>query len=154
MSYDSLTKFEQPLLVELRPSRLVGAVAAAAHLAAAAGCCALPVAPGWRVLLVALLATHFHYFLRRQIGATAPGAICALGWDRLRGWRLRDARGDWRAARLILPVLVTAQLVIVRFGAGGRWPHSTVIVADRLDPDTFRRLRVRLLQTAAGPSTG
>lgn len=153
MSYNSLTRFEQPLQVELRPSRLVGAVAAAAHLVAAMGCWTLPLALWWRLSLVALLAAHFRYFVRRQITATVPGAIRALGWDRLRGWRLRDARGNWRAARPVMPMLVTAQLVIVRFRAGGRRLHSAVIVADQLEPDTFRRLRARLLQTAAAPST-
>jgi hypothetical protein len=148
MSYNSLTKFDQPLRVELRFSRLLAGSAAALHVLAAASCLLVPLHPGWRLLIIALLGVHFVRFLRRQVTATAAKAIAVIAWDQQRGWRLRSAPGDWRPARLVVPVVVTAQLVVVRFRVPDRGIHSAMVVADRLGSDEFRRLRVRLLQSA------
>ena len=148
MSYDSLTRFDQPLRVELRFSRWLAGAAAALHALAAVSCLLVPLHRGWQLLIIALLGGHFVRFVRRQVTATVARAIAVITWDRQRGWRLRGTPGDWRSARLVLPVFVTAQLVVVRFRVPGRGVHSAMIVADRLGTDEFRRLRVRLLQSA------
>ncbi len=148
MSYDSLTRFDQPLRVELRFSWLLTATAATLHILAVTSCLLAPLHRGWQLLLIALLGGHFVRFLRRQVTAKLGKAIGAIAWDRQRGWRLRRPSGEWCQARLLLPVFVTLHLVIVRFRVAGVGVHSAVIVADRIGPDEFRRLRVRLLQSA------
>jgi hypothetical protein len=114
----------------------------------ALSCLVAALHPFLRMLLLALVGAHLVYFLRRQVTATAAGAISAISWDRQRGWRVRALPGGWQAARLLMPVFVSAQLVVVRFRASNRRAGSAVIVGDRLGADDFRRLRVRLLQAA------
>ena len=147
MSYDSLTRFDQPLRIELRFSWLLTAIAATLHALAATSCLLASLHHGWQLLIIALLSGHFVRFMRRQVTAKVGNAIGAIDWDRQRGWRLRRASGEWGRARLALPVFVTLHLVIVRFRVAGVGTHSAVIVADRIHPDEFRRLRVRLLQS-------
>jgi hypothetical protein len=147
MSYDSLTRFDQPLRVELRSSRLLTAAAAAVHALAAFSCLLTPLHPAAQLLLIALLLGHFVWFLRRQVNATIGRAIAVIAWDKRRGWQLRAPSGHWWPASLVLPVFVTARLVIVRLRVPGIGTHSAVIVPDRLGVDAFRRLRVRLLQS-------
>jgi len=144
-----LTRFGQPLRVELRASRLLAGGGGLLHALAAIACllARLPLPVG--VLLTALTATHYGYFLRRQASARAGWAVGALAWDERRGWTVRCVRGGWQTARLRIPVFVTASLVIVRFRLGSGRTCSAMVVADRLPADAFRRLRVRLLQSLA-----
>lgn len=165
MFCDSLTKFDQPLRLELGFSRWLAATAAVLHGLALLGCLLTPLAAGWRLLLGVLVCVHGLWFLRRQLTATAGRAISGIAWDRFGGWRVRGVTGDWRPARLALPVFVSARLAVVRFRVAGHGTHSALIVPDRIvsdrivsdrivtgrvDADAFRRLRVRLLQAAQG----
>jgi hypothetical protein len=143
-----LTRFDQPLRIEFRFSWLLTTTAAILHGLAATACLLAPLDRGWQLLITALLGGHFVRFLRRQVTAKTGRAIGAIAWDRQRGWRLRGPSGDWYRARLVLPVFVTVQLVVVRFRVAGVGTHSAVIVPDRIGADEFRRLRVRLLQSA------
>jgi hypothetical protein len=149
MSYNSLTRFGQPLRIELHASRLLAAGGGLLHALAAAACLLAQLPLPVSVLLMALTATHYGYFLRRQAGAHAGRAVGALAWDDRRGWRVCCASDGWQAARLRIPVFVTASLVIVRFRLGSGRTCSVIVVADRLPADAFRRLRVRLLQSLA-----
>jgi hypothetical protein len=148
MSYDSLTRFDQPLRIELRFSRLLAGTAVALHGLAVLSCLLVPLHRSWQLLIIALIGGHCVRFFRRQVTATAGKAIGFIAWDRRRGWRLRAASGAWWPARLLLPVFVTLPLVVVRFRVADSGTHSAVIVPDRLEADEFRRLRVRLLQSA------
>ena len=148
MSYSSLTRFDQPLRIELGPSRLLIGAAAAVHALALAACLIASLHPLVRILLIALTGVHLVYFLRRQATATAGGAISGISWDVQRGWRVCAVPGGWQAAQPLSPVFITARLVVVRFRGSLDKRCSAMIVADRLQHDEFRRLRVRLLQWA------
>jgi len=115
---------------------------------AVAACLVAVPDPLVRLALIVLAGGHLVYFLRRQVLATAAGAISAISWDLQRGWRVCSVPGGWQAAQPLSPVFVTPKLVVVRFRAALDRRCSAVIVADRLRPDEFRRLRVRLLQSA------
>jgi hypothetical protein len=56
--------------------------------------------------------------------------------------------GVWHRARPGWPAFVSARLVAVRFRTGRFAGRPVIVVADRIDPQAFRRLRVRLLQCA------
>lgn len=150
MSDASSTAFARPLRIELRASRRLALLGGVAH-AAAVGACLLAHLPLPLCLLGALLVTlHWRRFLLRQCSGGASLALAALRWDAARGWRIRPGGGDWQPARLHLPVFVSAPLAVVRFRLRSGRRCAAVVVADRLPQDDFRRLRVRLLQTAAG----
>ena len=150
MSHNSLTRFDQPLQVEPETSRLLLTVAATLYgLAAVAWWCTptpLPV----RLAVSIVLILHFIYLYRVHISVTPASAVQTLDWNPLRGWRLCGGDGQWFDAQLLLPVFVTHRLVAVRFRVGRFDTRSLVVVGDRLSGDDFRRLRVRLLQSAHG----
>lgn len=148
MSCDSLTRFDHPLHLELGRSARLRVAAACVHALAAAGCLLSAVHPALSVLLVVLTGLHLVRFLRCHVDGTDRDAVTGIAWDRERGWRVRGGRVHWRDARLSLPVFVTAHVVVVRFRGPGLKRYSAVIVGERLEPDDFRRLRVRLLQSA------
>jgi hypothetical protein len=146
MSRISSKKFDRPLRVELRASGHLLLVSLGLYLAAALACWWAPASAA----LLAVLVVHFAYLYCSHIQPCLPSAICALSWDPVRGWRIRQVRGDWLDAEPVLPVFVTRRLVAARFRTG-RWRYCTLlVVAQRCAADDFRRLRVRLIQSSHG----
>jgi hypothetical protein len=152
MSNNSLTKFDRPLQVELKPSPQLAVFSGLIHLLAAISVAFTPQLPVLRLLLPVLVLAHFGYFIRHQVTARSRLAVKAIAWDRQRGWRVANAAGDWRPVRPGFPVFVSFRLVVVRFRVSAFRSRSAVIVADRLSDHEFRRLRVRLLQSACDPA--
>jgi hypothetical protein len=149
MSQDSLTKFDQPLRAELRPSKVLLSAFGLAYLSVALVWLWVPLSWPGRLTVLVLLAGHFVLLYGLHIKPSRRRAVCALSWDSARGWRLRCRGGQWCPARLLLPAFVSYRLVAVRFRVGRFSCRRVVVVADRLSEDDFRRLRVRLLQSAA-----
>jgi hypothetical protein len=147
MSDNSLTKFGQPLRIEFGPSRRLAQAAAVIHVLAAVACLPATLPLLLRLLLAVASAAHFVWFLRRQASAKTGAAIRAIAWDSARGWRVRCPGADWQTARLLVPVFVSASLVVMRFRPAAGRTCSAIVVADRLPADDFRRLRLRLLQS-------
>jgi len=148
MSHNSLTKFDQPLLAELQPSRLLLLALGVVYALAALVWLWVPVSWPGRLALFCLLGGHFVFLYRLHVKPLLRGAVQALRWDAVQGWRLRCHDGEWCPAQLLTPALVSYRLVAVRFRVGRFRTRTVVIVADRLNENDFRRLRVRLLQSA------
>ena len=149
MSHNSSTIFDQPLLAELAPSRTLLFVLGAVYALVVVVWCQVPLDWTGRGLLFALLGAHFLLLYRLHVKPLHHRAVQALSWDRPRGWRLRGPGGEWLSAQLLTPVFVSYRLVAVRFRVSRFRTHTVVVVADRLEADVFRRLRVRLLECAA-----
>lgn len=146
MSHNLSRKFDRPLRVELGASGLLLSWALALYLGAALLCLWAPL-PG--VLLLALGA-HFAYLYCLHVRRCLPFAVRAVSWDAARGWRLRQARGDWLAVTPLVPLFVSYRLVAVRFRCGRCSRRSLLVAAHSCPADDFRRLRVRLIQSAHG----
>ena len=149
MSHKSLTKFDQPLLAELRPSRLLLFAYGLVYSLAALAWLWVPLSWWGHMLLIGLLGGHFVFLYRLHVQPLLRCAVQALSWDAVRGWRLRSGKGEWCPAQLLTPAFVSHRLVAVRFRVGRFSRRSVVVVADRLEENEFRRLRVRLLQSSA-----
>jgi hypothetical protein len=150
MSPTLYNAFDRALRVELGPSRLLGTVWLLLNGIAAGGL--LYVSPDWRwrlglltlVSLYALLGYLLH------VSLALPWSVRALAWDPQRGWKVRFRSGSWLNAELCTPVLVSEHLTAMRLRLP-RWRYVRVlVVADRTASADFRRLRVRLLQSARG----
>lgn len=145
--------FDRPLHLELQPSRILLVGAGALYLLAA--CFWLQVSlPGRYVaVLYAGQLAHFLYLYFLHIANRLPAAVSTLGWDRKRGWWLQYVNGRRSEVSLCLPAFVSRCLVAVCFRTGRlRW-RSVIVVADRLDVEAFRRLRLRLIQSSHGENT-
>ncbi len=143
-----LTKFDQPLQVELQPSPLMLRLSLLAHLSGVLLWSLLSVAIGFKLLVLLCIAGHALYFYRLQITAVGASSISAIAWDMRRGWRVHNPVIGWQPALMLTPVFVHSRLVAARFRVGRFRSCSAVILHDRLPDEAFRRLRVRLLQSA------
>jgi hypothetical protein len=148
MSHNSLTKFDQPLLAELQPSRILLLALVSVYALTALVWLWVPLSWPARLALLSALGGHFVFLYRLHVKPLLRRAVQALRWDAVRGWRLRCHGGEWCPAQLLTPALVSYRLVAVRFRVGRFSTRSVVVVADRLDENDFRRLRVRLLHAA------
>jgi hypothetical protein len=82
---------------------------------------------------------------RTHVSLTHPAAIHHLRWGDGNDWQLTRQDGTTVDTSLQPRVFIHPRLVILRFRQSWRYSFSVVLTADRLDPELFRRLRVRLL---------
>ena len=149
MSLNLWNKFDRPLHLELTRSPLLLKVLVFLHLAGISAWVSVQLSPALRFTAVAVLLLQFWHLHRVHVSPTARQAVRAVYWASEAGWRVRTASG-WRRATLCHPYYVTAQLVAVRFRISRIRRVTVIVVNDRTDADSFRRLRVRLLQCAHG----
>ncbi len=153
MSPKLSNRFDQPLHIELRASRVLPAVTAILYLLSAYLWLQVPLPHEYLAALYAGLLGHFVWLVCLQFAGWTPASINRLGWDRRRGWWLRRVDGRMLEASLCMPVFVSRHLVAVRFRTGRRRSRSVLVVSDRLDSEAFRRLRVRLIQSSRSNDT-
>ena len=150
MSRKLLRKFDQPLRVEFRPSRIFLSLLVSLYSLAVMAWWCVPLSGLPRLLLTVLLTGHFFHLYRLHIAVTSAASVQALSWERMHGWQVRGPDAKWLPAELLLPVFVSHRLAAVRFRTGRFKTRSIVLFADRFPANDFRRLRVRLLQSAYG----
>ena len=153
MSHNLLTKFEQPLQIELQPSRQLARLSLLVHLLGALLWLLVSLPTGYKLLVLLFIAGHAWHFYRLQSVAIRKSSVSGISWDGRRGWRIYNPAKGWQSAALHTPVFVHSRLVAARFRVAKFRSCSAVIVSDRLASEEFRRLRVRLLQSARAKKT-
>lgn len=138
------------MIINLHPSRQLAVVMGLAH-AAAAGACLLSELPMFVCgVLVAGAAASFLHAVRGRVLLRAADSIIALQVEE--GGRLwvRTAGEGWCAATLHDSTFVHPWLTVLSVQTHARYfPRHAVIVADGVDAEDFRRLRVWLRWRAA-----
>jgi toxin CptA len=147
----SSTASDAALRLDLRPSRGLALFLAATHSGAAL-CLLVASVPPW-ASACGLLALSLSLVreLRRHVLRRHPRAVVRLLAGTEGEWTLGLADGTTVAAERLPGTVVHPWLVVLHLRSNGprrRW--SVPIAADALDPDSHRRLRVRLnLETLA-----
>jgi hypothetical protein len=150
MSQISLTKFDQPLQIELEPSRQLARLSLVVHMLGGLAWLLVTFPVIYKLAALIFISGHARYFHQLQIAANSASSVSGIAWDKKRGWRVYNPAKGWQTAVLQMPVCVTPRLVAARFRVSRFRCCSAVIVGDRLAGDKFRRLRVRLLQSTRG----
>jgi len=135
----------------LRPSRRLVVVLILIHAGALVLALMLPLP--WPVMLVLWLATLTSLGWSLGVALLKQGAIVELIEEVAEEWALRDSAGNVVVTRLLPGCYLHPQLVVLNFARNGeRWRRRRVVIlADMLDADSFRRLRVRLLAAPRTP---
>ena len=139
--------------VVLRPSRGVAIAVAAAHAAGAIGAVVglPPLAAALAAAGVALSAAHQLRVVLHRAGA----AIVAVEFAVDGRCAVAGPDGEWRDARVVAAAVPASWLAVFGARDSTRATRAAVVVADSVDPDAFRRLRVWLrwgLPPAARPA--
>ena len=138
-------------MIPVKPSVQLALALSAAHVVAVAlvWLAGIPV-PGKAVATLAAGASLV-YFMARYATLHDPRAVVALECRDTGEIGLRYRRGDWAECALLGSTFVSAALTIVRVRPQGGWrARQIVLVADNVDPEAFRRLRVWLRWKATG----
>ena len=133
------------LRVILKPSRLLAAALVAAHTAAAATLIPLAL-PVWaKASIVLLIATSLAHGLWRHAWLRGDASVIAI--ELMEDDRAAFETGDGvrHEAGVLGTTYVTSKLCVVNLRvAGCLFARHAVVVADNLDAESFRQLRVRL----------
>ena len=138
-------KYATPLRLEPRSSRYLGRFLAAVHIIALGILPFSQLPPAAIAAIVPLVILSYLHHHRLQVRRRAGQAVTALHWDSGNHWRLTLQAGCTIAAALLPGVFIQPWLVILRFKTEYGRTACVVLLSDMLDPDDFRRLRVRLL---------
>jgi hypothetical protein len=155
MSHTLSGKYATPLSLEPRRSRQLGVLVAVVHGGALL---VLPFTGLPQPVMAAIalgVAGSFLRAWRTQVSLTGPAAIRRLRWGEGNDWELTRQDGTTLHTSLQPRVFIHPRLVILRFRKSPWRTDSVVLTSDRLDPDLFRKLRVRLLigiRQLAGPA--
>lgn len=131
--------------LQLRPSRTLGLLLAAAHILSLLLIWVMPILLALQLVFSLLLAASFVFHLRRDVRLAAPNSIIRLRFspDCHCTYQTRDE--TWHEAILLGSSLVTPWLSVLNLKPDGRWlSRHAVIFPDSADPEGRRKLRVLL----------
>ncbi len=139
--------YTSPLVLEPRRSRYLLLYLLLFH-ALALIVLVLPIDLSW--LLRLAIATAVMISLVRQLCHRPPRCLV---WESDGDWQLLVNGGKTVTGQLRPDSYASTWLVILRFRLEQSGHTTVVILPDMLDPQTFRRLRVRLFQTRLAETT-
>ena len=131
--------YATPLTLYPEPSRRLRAMLLLVH-AGAALWPFLVLPPLTAVALLCMVFASLHHAWSRHLGSHR---ITQAVWGADGEWALETADGANRSMRLAPLGYVSAYAVVLRLH-NDRSTHTLVLLADSLDAESFRRLRVRL----------
>jgi len=99
------------------------------------------------LLLVFILLSCFHSS-RKLIARSGARAITQADWLPDGSWRVVDGNGNAQQVASWTLILNTPALVILKFKITGHGAETLIICPDSMEPETRRRLRVRLTVSA------
>lgn len=144
----SSPKYAAPLYLKRHPSRILAVYLAAVHSGVLALLPWLALAWELATLLSMAIIASFCLSLRSQALLLSPKAIVEISWDSERVWRLRQRNGIEWVGKLLPGCFVGPRLVVLNFALGSQWRRAgVVLLPDNANPETLRRLRVRLRAT-------
>ena len=131
--------------LELGFSWTLTALIGLAHLLSLLLIWMMPLGIGLQLVSACLVVASCAFYLWRDCFHFAPGAIVRLRVDMQGQYSYQIQNGAWHEAHLLPTSYVTPWLSILSFmPEGSRRVRHAVLFPDALDPEAYRRLRVRL----------
>lgn len=135
----------KPLVVDLRPSYYLVSILLIASVLAMIALCILPLAWGWKLVGVAVIAVACVYHLWRDALRLHPRSWTRLEVSRDNALLLTRRSGEQIRVQVLPITVVTAYCVVLNVRLPGKlFAQSTVLLADSADQDALRQLRVWL----------
>ena len=126
------------------PSRYLILMIVMAHAVAAGAFLFVPISKIALFLLLIVLAVSMVYYVLRDAGLILGGAWIALGLEDDRVV-LHNRKGEEVVGALLRSSVVTPYLVVLNIALPGqRSRRNVVLMADSMDAESFRQLRVAL----------
>ncbi len=140
----SLSKSATPLRVKLHPSRIAASMLTVVHTIAIVLVSILPVAVLLKLTIIVLVLVSLWRTLN-QVLLKQRTAVHQFVWGVDGDWTLIASDGQAKKAKLLPSSYVQSWMTVLNFDVGQRFrPYSVVLLPDVIDPEIFRRLRVRL----------
>ena len=133
------------LVVHLKPSRHLAVILGIAHVATAGLLWPLALPLAVKLTGAAVLAASLVFYLRYYALLRSPGAVVVFELSDEMACTLETRRGDRISCALLGSSFVAPYLTVLNLKpAEGFFTRSVVILADSIDAEEFRRLRVLL----------
>lgn len=129
-----------PLRIRPKPSRIFTIVTTVVH--GGAGIVLFMIFPAWAALFLALaVVISFIRVINQHVLLLNPSSIKELVWNEADSWTLLTNDNHKYVSTLLSSSYCHPKLAVLNFLSEHK-KHSIVLMADALDKDIFRRLRV------------
>ena len=133
------------LVVHLKPSRHLAVILGIAHVATAGLLWPLALPAAVKMAGAAVLAISLAFYLRHYALLRSPGAVISFELSDEMVCTLETRRGERMVCELLGSSFVAPYLTVLNLKpAEGFFTRSVVILADAIDAEEFRQLRVLL----------
>ena len=138
--------FELPVFILPEPSRWCKRWICMVHLGAVVLLLVSMLPWVWKTVLLLLVVLSYRSISGKYCQQSLPRSIVQVYCNEADEWWLTTADGNIMQARLLPPSFVHARLVILGFKTGPAWWQRchVILTPETANPDTLRRLRVRL----------
>ena len=134
-----------PLVIRLKPSIRLAVILGFAHFAAIGMLWPLALPPVIKLMGTALLAVSLFFYLQYYALLRSPGSVVAFELSDEMSCALETRRGGRIICTLLGSSFVAPYLTVLNLKpSGGFFTRSVVILADGIDAEQFRQLRVLL----------
>jgi len=143
----SSNRFVTPVLIRPEPSVYLAILLAGTHLCAMALLPLLSLILGAKIIFAGLIALSLTYFLRIHIFQMGRKAVREVLWQSAGFLKIKDGQGHECAVELGNSIFVHPRLVILNLCESDGYRRALLLFTDSTDPESLRRLRLRVLLT-------
>lgn len=147
----SLNTYAAPLALEITASVPFALLLVCVHVGAVAVLVMLPVAQELIAVLAFLAAAHALYATRRHALLRDAKSVVKVLWDTQDEWTLTRRDGTTCSARLLPGSYRHPLLTVLNFKVSTWRRRSVIIFPQRVNAESFRQLRVRMLLVSSSP---
>jgi hypothetical protein len=138
-------KYATPLSLTLKPSRIATIFYSLSALATLALIVFISVSVEFKLLLISAVLALWIYSLLKERQMLPTLSVSSLSWDDGNRWRLTTPSQIAREASLLSDSVCFPSIVILNFKVNGQYGVTSVVLFnDSTNPESLRKLRVRL----------
>ena len=144
----SSKKYAAPLQLEIRRSKSLLYFLCLLHVIAIGVIFFLVMSIEIILLLTLFILYSAYYSITRYALLSAPDAVVTVIWDHNDKWKIRTRRSREQVVKLMWDSFTHPNLTVLNFKRQGQFfSQSVILLADNVNKEDFRRLRVRLKTT-------
>jgi len=141
----STKNFNKPFVIELQADKLTWSMVLIPHLFAIFVLAVISHIPIYvKVTLLSLVFFSLYFYLRKHAFKNLKCSVRKIKLDSMKNWSIFLNNNEQHRAELLPTSYMSNWLIILNFKSDAGCVQSAILTRFNIDPDCFRRLKIRL----------